>query len=148
MAYDIHFQPVPKAEVEGLKVFTFGFTATLKVQGLQSLVNRWAKTFMTPKGSDPLDPDAGTDFANLAGSNVDRNSPELRDVTIISVDETNEQVRAQDIAGFYDSSESLLTATLEGFKQTEDGTGLEVWVTITNVDEDQLTVKLMELATR
>jgi hypothetical protein len=148
MAFDIHFQPVPKDEIEGLKVFTFGFTAALKVDGLQALVNRWAKTFMTPKGSNPLNPEEGTDFAALAGSNVDSMSSALRDVTIISVDEANEQVRAQDIAGFYSSDESLLNATLEGFRQTEDGTGLEVWVSILNVDEDKLTIKLMELATR
>jgi hypothetical protein len=148
MAYDIHFQPVPSSEVEGLKVFTFGFTSALKVQGLQALVNRWAKTFMTPKGSNPLDPNEGTDFAALAGSNVDRNSPELRDVVIISVDDANDQVRLQDIAGFYSSDESLLNATLEGFRQTDDGVGLEVWVTVQNIDEDVLTIKLMELATR
>jgi len=148
MAYDIHFQPVPADEVAGLKIFTFGFTAALKVQGLQALVNRWAKTFMTPKGSDPLDPNHGTDFANLAGSNVDRDSPELKDITIISIDEANTQVREQDIAGVYPPEESLLTATLEGFRETLDGVGLEVWVTITNMNEDKLTIKLMDLATR
>ena len=148
MPFDIHFQPVPEDEVKGLKVFTFGFTAALKVQGLQALVNRWVKTFMTPKGSDPLNPNNGTDFANLAGSNVSGESSELRDITIISIDEANDQVRAQDISGIYPSEESLLTATLEGFRETLDGTALEVWVKITNMEEETLTIKLMELATR
>jgi hypothetical protein len=53
---DIHFQPVPASEVTGNKVFTFGFVSALKVSGLQALVNRWVKTFMTPLGSDPLHP--------------------------------------------------------------------------------------------
>lgn len=148
MAYDIHFQPVPKDEVEGLKVFTFGFTAALKVQGLQSLVNRWTKTFMTPKGSDPHDPENGTDFANLVGSNISKNSPELRDITTISIDEANDQVREQDLAGVYPSDESLLTASLQGFVELEGSTGLEVWVRITNLDEESLTIRLVDLATR
>lgn len=148
MAYDIHFQPVPPDEVVGLKMFTFGFTAALKVRGLQSLVNRWVKTFMTPKGSDPLDQESGTDFAKLAGSNVGGDSPELRDITIISVDDANTQVRDQDLAGAYPSDESLLNAILQGFRETPDGTGLEVWIQITNMDEDILTIKLMDLATR
>lgn len=148
MAYDIHFQPVPSDEVAGLKVFTFGFTASLKVQGLQSLVNRWVKTFMTPKGSDPHDPNSGTDFASLAGSNIVRNSPDLYDVTAISVDETNDQIHEQDIAGVFPPEESLLTASLQGFVESGDGTGLEVWVKITNLEEDSLTIRLMDLATR
>jgi hypothetical protein len=148
MAYDIHFQPVPEGEVYGLKTFTFGFTAALKVQGLQSLVNRWAKTFMTPKGSDLLYPERGTDFADLAGSNVSLRSPELRDVVIISIEDANDQVREQDLDGGYDPSESLLTASLEGFKLNTAGDGLEVWVKITNMEETVLTTKLVELATR
>ena len=148
MRYDIHFQPVPTGEVSGLKVFTFGFTAALKVSGLQALVNRWTKTFMTPKGSDPYDANAGTDFANLAGSNVNSKSPGLRDVTIISIDDANAQVAEQDLAGVYSSEESLLVATLIGFRETEDGAGLEVWVKITNMEEETLTVRLAEFATR
>ncbi len=148
MSYDIHFQPVPAGEVYGLKVFTFGFRAALKVQGLQSLVNRWVKTFMTPRGSDPFDANNGTEFAGLVGSNINRKSPELRDITIISIDDANAQVQAQDLAGVYPSEECLLNATLVGFRETEDGAGLEVWVSITNLEEETLTIKLVDLATR
>ena len=148
MPYDIHFQPVPQDASKGLKVFTFGFTAALKVKGPQALVNRWAKTFMTPLGSDPRDPDAGTEFANMVGGNLSLRSPEVQDVITVSIDETNEQVREQDLEGDYDANESLLNARLIGFKLNDQGDGVEIWVEIVNREEERLTLRLMDLATR
>jgi len=146
---DIHFQPVvPASAIKGTKVFTFGFTASLKVTGLQSLVNRWVKTFMTPVGSDPLHPEFGTEFGNLIGANIAGHASALLDVVAIAVDEVNEQVQEQDRKGFRAPDESLDDAQLTRFVPSESGDGFDVWVEITNKEGTTLQVRLAELATR
>jgi hypothetical protein len=146
MNYDIHYQPIPKSDVKGFKVFTFGFRAALKVRGPQALVNRWVKTFMTPKGSDPLDNTAGTNFAEMIGSNVTKITEELKDVSILSIMDANEQVKKQDIEGLFSDDSRLMSATLLDFVQTEDG--IEFWVEIKTMSGDVLPVRLIDFANR
>jgi len=146
MTYDVHFQPVPQKDVYGYKTFTFGFKAALKVEGPQALVNRWAKTFMTPKGSDPLDKKAGTNFARMVGTNVTKITEELKDVTILAIDDANNQVKKQDIEGLFPDNERLLSATLMDFVQTSDG--IQLWVEIKNMAGDALPLRLVDLANR
>jgi len=146
MAYDIHFQPLPPSDVRGYKVFTFGFRAALKVQGPQALVNRWVKTFMTPKGSDPLYNNEGTNFAEMIGANITRITEELKDVAFLSIVDANEQVKKQDIEGLFSDDSRLMSATLLDFVQTEDG--IELWVEIKTMSGDVLPVRLIDLANR
>lgn len=148
MPYDIHFQPVPADQVKGLKVFTFGFTAALKVRGPQALVNRWAKTYMTPKGSDPREPEAGTEFANMIGSNLSLRSPEVQDVVIISLEDANDQVLWQDLNGKYNADEMLETATLKALRVNPEGSGIDIWIEIVNREQQRLTLFLADIGTR
>lgn len=143
MAYDIHFQPVPASEVKGYKCFEFGFRAALKVTGFQSLVNRWVKTFMTPRGSNPLYPDEGTGFGRLVGSNISKISTDLQDVVAMAVEDANEQVRDQDIVGLRSDNERLASATLLDFVRTDDG--IQVWVLIKNMEGSSLAVPVATL---
>lgn len=144
--YDIHFQPIPASQVRGYKVFTFGFKAALKVKGPQSLVNRWVKTLMTLKGSDPLDTTYGTAFPNLVGANISDITSEVKDVLVLSMDDASAQVRQQDIDGLYSDDERLQSAILYDFTPSDDG--FAVWVEIRNMAGQILTVRLMDLATR
>jgi hypothetical protein len=144
--YDIHFQPVPKADVRGFKIFTFGFSAALKVKGPQALVNRWAKTYLTPKGSDPLDLDSGTSFASIIGGNITKITQDLYDLAQFSLQDANAQVKEQDIAGLFPDNESLSMATITNFVETADG--IELWVEIQTVSGEVLTVRLIDLADR
>ena len=137
--YDIYIQPVPSQNVESYKCYEFGFASALKVRGPQALVNRWAKTFMTPKGSDPLYPEQGTAFGNLPGSNITRVGDDLQDLVSIAIDEASRQVREQDVEGLYDLDEQLQSATLLRFEQLADG--IEVWVLIKNMAEESLAVR-------
>ncbi len=148
MPYDIHFQPVPADEAKSLKVYTFGFEAALKVRGPQALVNRWAKTFLTPLGSDPRDLGAGTEFARIIGGNFSLRSPEMQDVIVIAIEETNDQVRQQDLDGHYDADEMLETATLKTLQVSSQGDGIDVWIEIYNREEQRLTVYLANMGTR
>lgn len=144
--YDIHFQPVPKKDVKGYKTFTFGFRAALKVKGPQALVNRWAKTFLTPKGSDPLEPNMGTNFADMIGANITSISQDLYDLALLALQDTNEQVKVQDVQGLYPDNESLGSAAIIDFVQTEDG--IELWVEINTLSGESLQIRLIDLANR
>lgn len=141
--YDIHFQPVPASEVQGFKTFEFGYRAALKVKGPQALVNRWVKTLMTPKGSDPLRATSGTAFGNLPGSNISEVTTDLNDVVNLAIQDANEQVMEQDIQGLYPDNERLLNAELLDFIPNATGDGFDVWVRITNVAGEQVTFRLV-----
>lgn len=141
--YDIHYQPVPERDVRGYKTFTFGYKAAVKVDGIQGLVNRWAKTFMTPKGSDPLDAEAGTNFARLIGMNISKVSGDLEDVATLAIEDANAQVRTQDIEGLYPENESLLSAHLLDF--VASGSGIEMWIEIKNLAGTVLPIRVVNL---
>jgi hypothetical protein len=146
---DIHFQPVPVSDVSGTKVFTFGFKSALKVEGLQFLVNRWVKTLMTPRGSDPLDSSAGTDFGNLIGTNVPKSAKgSIIDIVAMAIDEASEQVQEQDKLARYDETESLDQANLLRFSPTSSGDGFEAWVEIKNQAGEVLITRLFDMASR
>lgn len=134
--YDIHFQPLKKEAVVSTRCFGFGFAAPLKVEGIQSLVNRWVKTLFTPLGSDLLYPEMGTNFSSLINSNISTVSKSVKDVVIMAVLDTNEQVAEQDLAGFYPESECLQSAEVFDYIEADDG--FEVWVQITNIAGDSL----------
>jgi hypothetical protein len=145
---DIHFQPVSADDARINKVFTFGFVSSLKVQGLQALVNRWIKTFMTPLGSDPLHKDRGTTFAALLGLNVSLNNPDVEDAVVLSIDSTNVQIEEQDEAGYYPDSEMLGYAKLTHMSYDALTSSLSIWIDMSNKNGEYLTVKLAELADR
>lgn len=144
--YDIHFQPVPANETYGFKCFEFGFAAALKVRGLQALVNRWVKTLMTPLGSDPMDTEYGTAFGNLIGTNLSSLSTDVRDLVVMSIEDANDQVREQDLQGYFPDDERLQSADLLDF--IEGASGFSVWVLIKNVAGDSLAVPVAALTTR
>ena len=146
MKYDIHYQPVPADETYGFKCFEFGFAAALKVNGPQALVNRWVKTLMTPLGSDPLRTKYGTPFGNLVGNNIAGVTTDIRDLIVMSVEDANDQVKEQDLLGYFASNERLQSAELMDFVESADG--IEVWVLIKNVAGDSLPVPLVTLSTR
>lgn len=145
---DIHFQPVNPDEMAGNKVFTFGFVSSLKVSGIQLLVNRWFKTFFTPLGSDVLYPSAGTVFANLLGVNINLNNPAVEDAVIMAIDSTNSQLQEQDDSGVYPDDESLGYAKLLTIAYDPRTSRVSIWVEMSNKLGEQLTVKLMELSDR
>lgn len=149
MSYDIHFQPVPSEESYGYRVFTFGFRASLKVEGPQALVNRWVKTFMTPKGSNPLSKTEGTTFGKLLTSDVTLyQSSAVEDVVVLAIEDANEQVRQQDKEGFYPVNERLANATLLEDQTSVDATGVTIWIRIVNMAGEELPVRLIEIADR
>ena len=144
--YDIHYQPVPAEQVSGLKCYEFGFKSALKVSGMQALVNRWGRIFMTPKGSDLLEPTSGTGMASLIEYNITSLTTEVIDAVALAISETNDQVKEQDITGFYSEQERLQNAYLVTFTQVQSG--FEVWIHIDNAAGQSLEAPLATLETR
>lgn len=139
--YDMHIQPVSADQVRGNKCYEFGYAAALKVNGFQSLISRWAKTLLTPRGSNPLDREEGTNFANLQGSNIARVTTGIRDLVALEIESANEQVRRQDDEGFRPDSERLQSGELQAFVMGE--TGFDVWVKLTNVAGAEVTFRVV-----
>lgn len=73
-------------------VFGFGFNKAIAVSGLQALINKWAKAFLTEKGSDPTDPEYGGYFATLIGGNI-TSEEDLRDIVQLTADEASSDLR-------------------------------------------------------
>ncbi len=138
--YDIHIQPVQVDAVIGVRCYEFGYAAALKVDGFQSLISRWAKTLLTPRGSNPIDQEEGTNFTNLIGANLSTVTTGVRDLVALEIEDANEQVRAQDIAGFRPDAERLQGGELQRFIEGADG--FDVWVKLTNVAGNEVSFRV------
>jgi hypothetical protein len=104
---------------------------------------------MTPRGSDPLDPSAGTDFGNLIGTNIPKTSKgSIIDIVAMAIDDASEQVQKQDITARYSETEALDRANLLRFNMTSSGDGFEVWVEIKNQAGEVLVTRLFDMANR
>jgi hypothetical protein len=88
--YDMHFQTIPPAQLQGLKVFTFGQKRSLGIAGLRKLVNMFLKYLMTPVGTDPLDLDVGTELPLLIGSNIGVH--DAKEILLLSVDKASRAI--------------------------------------------------------
>lgn len=128
--YDIHFQLVPAEEQIGGKLFTFGFKSAVGVRGPQKLINRWVKTLLTPKGGDPYDPNAGTGFMGLLGSNI-ASYQDVVDALTLFIEDCNEQVRASDRRNLVPDDERLQSATLGQVLENGDD-GFVVYIHLRN----------------
>jgi hypothetical protein len=137
--YDLHIQPVRQDRVYGYKCFEFGYASPLKVTGFQALINRWVKTFLTPKGSDYLHPEAGTEFGWLPGSNLDGANADVQDVVQMAIEEATAQVKENDIRFFNEPDSQLHQVEL--LEITSGADSVEVWVAIENVAGQSLAVR-------
>jgi hypothetical protein len=136
--YDLHFQAVEEDKLEGFRFFTRGFNRTVAVRGVNKLLNIWAKIFLTPKGSDPTNLERGTDFAKLMGSNI-TSQQDVRDVVLLSISDCNKQIAEIQRVSPPDDDETLRTAVLLSF-ETPTADGIEVWVGISNVKNEEATI--------
>lgn len=145
--YDIYFQIIPEEQQSGVsKFFTFGFKSAVGIRGPQKLINRWLKCLMTPKGSDPFDPNIGTGFPGLIGSNI-YNFQDLTDAVVLFIEDCNEQILTWDKLYLPPDDERLLSATLVRL-EPRNTDGFDAWVQIQNVAGTVVTLTLPSLDTR
>jgi hypothetical protein len=137
--YDLHFQLLdPSLQTYGSN-FSFGLAQPIKVTGFQALINRWLKTFMTPKGSNPLRQTEGTEFAFLMGSNI-LDIGSIQATVAEHIDDASEQVRAVDQKSpLLANEQRLRNAALKQFNVV-GSSGIEFWVELTNQAGQRLQV--------
>jgi len=144
--YDFYFQSKKPEDVLGFKFFTAGFSRTVAVRGVWKLTCQWLKCFMTPKGSDPTEPEYGTEFSRLIGTNI-TNMQDLRDVVMLAIEDCNTQIQTIQRKTQPATDELLLTAVLTQFQEMGKD-GFEAWVTVRSLANKELTIRLPDLATR
>jgi hypothetical protein len=143
--YDLHFQAMPReAQLASFKFMEFAYDPPLGVKGFQMLINIWAKTFLTRKGSDPTNLTRGTEFTNLIGSNTTLEDAE--DVVRVAIDECNQQVLAmQNKDSTLLPQERLAQARLVRYTMDRSAPGFDAYVEIMNQAGERLKVLLPEL---
>lgn len=148
MAYrfDIHVQALPAAEqVSTFKFMSFGYNPTVAVKGFQMLINQWLMLLLTPVGGDPTDPDRGTKFPGLAGSNLD--VADARDVVVLAIDQCNDQIATlQRSDSTLTASERLASAELINFVEKPSDPGFEATVELKNQANERLRFNLPDFA--
>lgn len=144
--YDVHFQAMTKeAQMSTFKIMEFGFSPPLAVKGFQMLINHWAKTFLTRKGSDPTNLERGTVFTNLIGSNTTLTQAE--GIVRTAIDDCNEQIRGiQQTDATLTPVERLADARLIKYTADPAAPGFDAYVEIRNQAGERLQLLLPELA--
>jgi hypothetical protein len=131
MSYDLHLEKTPNNLK--LELLSFGeYPQALGVRGLHKLVTRFIKCFFTPKGSDLSDVNYGTTLMQFFGG-----SGNPRDFAMLAaqaVNETVEKLREYDSLYTLDDDERMLSAELLNVVPTTDGDGVDVYVSVRNVE--------------
>ncbi len=143
--FDLYYQALE--DPTSLRIFTTEFNRSVGVRGALKMVLQWLKLLMTKKGSDPTDPEYGTDFTNLIGANI-RSKRDLQDVVLLSIQETNKQFTNIQRNSQPDLDETLKTASLIKFDFDDTGPGFDAYVTFTNLADKEITLRLPNFATR
>lgn len=140
--YDIHIQTLPEAEQrDTFKFMSFGYQETLGIVGFQMLINTWLKHLLTPRGTDATNIEYGSDFPGMMGSNL--NVEDAQDVTLLSIEQTNDYVRrVQRIDNTLTSSERLASANLIDFLVDETAPGFTASIEIVNQAQERLILNL------
>lgn len=138
--YDLHLRIIDPNEQQQTETFTFGKKALL-VDGFQKLANRFVKIFFTPKGSNPLRINEGTEFAYLLGSNVS-DVASLQATIGEYVDDAVNQIKSVDARSpLLATNERLRDAQLIQFNVV-DATHIEFWIELTNQAGERLKILL------
>lgn len=130
--FDIHFEGVPRNELNGPQGLTFGsYSRTLGVRGVQKMVNRFVKCMLTALGSDLSDPDYGTPLADAFLGNVDKGT--LRTLAFQSVVAAEAKVKEYDAEYALNDEERLASVRVEDVVINEANDGVVLTLTLKNV---------------
>jgi hypothetical protein len=139
MANDLHFQLIdPTLQSTGSNLRFSFVPPTIAVNGIQKLMNRWLKKFLTIKGSNPGDLTDGTNFGLLIGGNIS-DVDDLQAQILTFIDDCNTQIQTIDrTSPQLTSDERLRSADLLIFNVL-DATSIEFWVQVTSTSGKRAT---------
>lgn len=122
---------------QGEQPFAFG-NPSQRISGIYKAADLFLLTLFTPKGTDPLDRSAGTEYPGLVQMNADAGTVES--LMHLYVDDATAQVKTHQRAAPYLSlSERLLSATITGFRVLGGGR-YECSITLQVMSGERLTV--------
>ena len=142
--YDVYTRIVPPDQLNGTKYISFGPTRSLGVRGLQKLLGVFTKYLLTPIGSDPLDPQGGTELTGLLGSNVD--ASDAREILNLSVNKCVSDVQAFQLNQGLESDERLASASVTQFIKLTDNNGFSAQILIRNAANESTVLLLPTLS--
>ncbi len=132
MAFDIHFEGVPRADLQGSRFLTFGpYPRTVGVQGVQKMVNRYLKCLCTPIGTDISDPEYGTELLNLFLGNVDART--LEQIITMAVRGAETKIKQYDVQNSAPVDERLSSATIATLDIDTTNLGFDLTLHLSNV---------------
>jgi len=113
MPYDLYIEGISDVTLaNGPRVLTFGnYPRHIGIQGIYKLVVRFIKCFLTPRGSDPADPDYGTSLMASFPGNVDPKT--IQALVSQSVQEALDKLREYDIEYLLPDEERLFSVEIE-----------------------------------
>ena len=133
VGFDMHIEGIPDAMVHGSKGLWFGnYPLHVGVKGVQKLVDRFTKCFLTPLGSDLTDLNYGTLVAASFGNSIGGRTT-LRQLVAMSVQQAEATLRRYDAEYAVPDDERLASAAMESVELTAAGDGFDVYVRIKNV---------------
>lgn len=122
----LHIRIVDPSSQASVGTFTFG-RPSLLVEGKYKAIGLWLLRLFTPRGTDPTDRSAGTEFGTIPGSNYsDVDEVETLLHTCVE-DATAEAIRLQSSVPYLTRSERISTAQITQFNVLEPGS-FELWV--------------------
>jgi phage baseplate assembly protein W len=131
MNFDVYLEGVPSGNASNRNFIGFGSTFLPKgVKGINKLVSKFIKCLLTPRGSDILDHDYGTNFSNLLVGNVD--SSLLNQLATESVNTAVEQLQKYQEEYPVDAQEALSSAEIISLDTTQSAPGVSMRVRVFN----------------
>lgn len=142
--YDIHLAELSYNEASGTKIFSFTSDTIennfILVSGIWSVRNKWLLALFTPKYSDPLDLEYGTNFYQLVQSAGD--PKELFDSIHVAVQDANESLKRVQLSVTIDPSQRFKNAVLKSIYKRIDDDGYDIYVQISNMTNESIKVSL------
>lgn len=124
--YDIHISGIEG----GSSRYICGFV-NQRAEGFQITMDAYMRCLLTPLGSNPFDPNYGTRFAELPGSNMGGRLDLVRSITFESVENAASTIKRYQRTNNLPSSERLLSAAVSTYNEVGTS-GIEVSVIIKN----------------
>jgi hypothetical protein len=129
--FDVHIEGVPAAQVKSIRCVTFGsYGRVLGVKGIQKMIDRFLKCFMTPLGTDISDPSYGTILATSFLGNI--NSGDLYSIALQSVSAAQQKIQEYDSYGNAEDDERLSSAQIDNIAVEQSSGAVQITLRLTN----------------
>jgi phage baseplate assembly protein W len=124
--YDVLLFSFPDGFPNSQLIFEFGNTPR-KVTGLEKVVQVFLKILFTTQGSDPVNPNRGTQFPSLTiNSNIQSTNSVLSAQLVAAVADATSQTQGILNSTSSDSTSQMASATVLGINVADDGAMLSV----------------------